>query len=54
MMRGTKTVKLKLNMRCTACGHEYDFMVERDKELVHDGTRCPECHNRGVPRKGKT
>jgi len=51
-MRGTKTIKLKLAMRCTRCGHEYRFVVEQDKKIVHDGTKCPRCRALGVPVKG--
>lgn len=53
-MKGTKTVRLKLRMRCTKCSHEYSFVVERDKELIHDGTRCPKCRSFGVPKKDET
>lgn len=50
-MRGTKTIELKLSMRCTHCNHRYSFIVERDKKLIHDGTKCPKCGNLGVPAK---
>lgn len=50
-MKGTKTVKLKLGMRCTSCSHIYSFVVEKDKKLIHDGTRCPKCRGLGVPYK---
>ena len=50
-MRGTKTIELKLRMRCTQCAHVYSFIVERDKQLIHEGTKCPKCKSLGVPFK---
>ena len=50
-MKGTKTIQLKLVMKCTRCEHTYRFVVEQDKKLIHDGTKCPKCKGFGVPTK---
>ena len=51
-MQRRKKYELKLGMRCTSCKHEYDFVVERGKELIHDKTKCPKCTSFGLPKKG--